>query len=121
MSKKLFIQNDDFIDRRAHTVGCFAHEEDDLPINIDQLEDYGVEGCEEDAAAAALACMKDAEYEEAQTDQCEDEEEGQDLQNYKGIYFNDEPGQKYICPETGAHFEVHDMAKRLAAVQEERK
>ena len=31
-------------------------------------------------------------------------EEGADLINYKGIYFNDEPGQKFTDPDTGAHF-----------------
>jgi len=28
-----------------------------------------------------------------------------DLDNFKGIYFNDDPNRKYQCPETGAHFE----------------
>ena len=39
-----------------------------------------------------------------------------DLTNYKGIYANDEAGQKYQCPVTGAHFEVKDLCRRLAKV-----
>lgn len=38
---------------------------------------------------------------------------GGDLINYKGIYFNDEPGQKQTDPETGAHFRFRDMCRRL--------
>jgi hypothetical protein len=41
-----------------------------------------------------------------------------DLDNYKGIYFNEDPGQKYQCPVTGAHFEVSDMTWRLTKVLE---
>lgn len=33
--------------------------------------------------------------------------------NYKGIYANEENGQKYQCPETGAHFEYKDLCKRI--------
>ena len=40
--------------------------------------------------------------------------------NYKGIYFNDEPGQKYTCPETGAHFLYQDMCRRLAVALNDR-
>ena len=35
------------------------------------------------------------------------------LMNYKGIYFNDDPNNKYTCPVTGAHFEFNDMCDRL--------
>ena len=35
------------------------------------------------------------------------------LMNYKGIYFNDDPNNKYTCPITGAHFEFNDMCDRL--------
>jgi hypothetical protein len=44
-----------------------------------------------------------------------------DLNNYKGIYANDEAGQKYQCPETGAHFEVKELCRRLSKVMEQRK
>ena len=39
-----------------------------------------------------------------------------DLINYKGIYFDDDSGQKYTDPETGAHFEYLDMYRRLGKV-----
>lgn len=37
----------------------------------------------------------------------------EDLINYKGIYFNDDQGQKYTDPDNGAHFEFNDLCKRL--------
>lgn len=43
-----------------------------------------------------------------------------DLINYKGIYFDDDSGQKYQCPETGAHFEYLDMFRRLKRVAGQR-
>lgn len=43
-----------------------------------------------------------------------------DLINYKGIYFEDESGQKYQCPETGAHFEYLDMYRRLKKISNQR-
>ncbi len=43
----------------------------------------------------------------------DDGEDDIDFKNYKGIYINDEPGQKFTCPETGAHFRFEDMQKRL--------
>ena len=42
-----------------------------------------------------------------------DQDEGADLANYKGIYYDDDAGQKYQCPITGAHFEYYDMFRRL--------
>ena len=41
------------------------------------------------------------------------DEEGENLANYKGIYYNDDQGQKYTDPENGAHFEYRDMCRRL--------
>lgn len=40
--------------------------------------------------------------------------------NYKGIYFDDDQGQKFQCPETGAHFEYLDMYRRLKKVYSQR-
>jgi len=40
------------------------------------------------------------------------------LNNYKGIYANDDNTQKYQCPITGAHFEVKDLCRRLTKVIE---
>lgn len=69
-------------------------------------EDYDLDNLEEDS---------DAEYQEEETG------EEVDLQNYKGIYANDDAGQKYQCPETGAHFEPKDLCKRLIKMYEKRK
>lgn len=45
-----------------------------------------------------------------------DKEGGVDLINYKGIYFDDDSGQKYQCPDSGAHFEYLDMFRRLKRI-----
>lgn len=50
-----------------------------------------------------------------------DNEEGGNMMNYKGIYFNDDPNNKYTCPRTGAHFEFNDMCGRLGHVIKWRK
>ncbi len=42
------------------------------------------------------------------------------LNNYKGIYFGDD-NKKFLDDETGAHFEFHDICRRLVPVQELRK
>ncbi len=42
-----------------------------------------------------------------------------DFDNYKGMFFGDEPGQKFQDEVTGAHFEYHDMCKRLQRLQKE--
>ena len=39
-----------------------------------------------------------------------------DPHNYKGIYFDDDPGSKWQDPETGAHFKYEDMYHRLEKV-----
>ncbi|TNV82167.1 hypothetical protein FGO68_gene6086 [Halteria grandinella] len=63
---------------------------------IDQYPDSDGYGVEEDEEAPP-----------------QNNEEGGDLINYKGIYFNDDQGQKYTDPVTGAHFEYKDMCRRL--------
>ena len=40
---------------------------------------------------------------------------------YQGIYADDDAGQKYQCPETGAHFEPKDLCKRIYKIIEKRK
>ena len=42
-----------------------------------------------------------------------------DFNNYKGMFFNDDPGQKFQDEVTGAHFEHNDMCKRLKRLQQE--
>jgi hypothetical protein len=44
-----------------------------------------------------------------------------DFANYKGIYADDDAGQKYQCPDTGAHFEPKDLCKRIYKIVEKRK
>ena len=43
-----------------------------------------------------------------------------DLNNYKGIYANEDAGVKYTCPNTGAHFEFKDLCKRMTRLGERR-
>ena len=40
-----------------------------------------------------------------------------DLSNYKGIFFDEQPGQKYQDEKTGAHFEYSDICRRLIRLQ----
>jgi hypothetical protein len=42
-----------------------------------------------------------------------------DFNNYKGIFFEDEPGRKYQDEVTGAHFEYGAMCRRLRLLQKE--
>ena len=44
-----------------------------------------------------------------------------DYGNYKGIYFNDDASKKYQDPETGAHFDHHDICMRLTRIAEKRR
>ena len=50
----------------------------------------------------------------------ENGDEVDDLINYKGIYFNDDQGQKFQCPDTGAHFQFEDMCNRIKKIMKER-
>ena len=54
-------------------------------------------------------------YEEG--DDIEEDEEDLDLENYKGIYFNDDPGRKFQDEVNGAHFEYNDMCGRLGKLR----
>ena len=51
----------------------------------------------------------------------QDDVDNIDFNNYKGIYAEDDAGQKYQCPETGAHFEPKDLCKRIYRIIEKRK
>ncbi|CDW74848.1 UNKNOWN [Stylonychia lemnae] len=44
------------------------------------------------------------------------EDAAQDLINYKGIYYDDDQGQKYTDPENGAHFEFTDLCRRIKKI-----
>ena len=39
---------------------------------------------------------------------------------YKGIYIDDEPGQKFEDPKTGAHFDYQDIYEKLLEVEIEK-
>ena len=40
-----------------------------------------------------------------------------DFNNFKGIYFDEDPNRKYQDPETGCHFEYYDLCKRMAKLK----
>ena len=40
-----------------------------------------------------------------------------DFNNFKGIYIDEDPNRKYQDPETGCHFEYHDLVKRLGKLK----
>ncbi len=44
---------------------------------------------------------------------------GTDLNNYKGIYANDDSGQKFTDELTGAHFRFEDMCRRLSHLKDQ--
>jgi hypothetical protein len=44
-----------------------------------------------------------------------------DFQNFKGIYFNEDPNRKYQDPDTGCHFEYNDLCKRMNKLKARRK
>lgn len=40
-----------------------------------------------------------------------------DFNNFKGIYFNDDPNRKYQDPDTGCHFEYNDLCRRMVELK----
>jgi hypothetical protein len=44
-----------------------------------------------------------------------------DFDNFKGIYFEDDPNRKFQDPDTGCHFEYYDLCKRLSKLKVLRK
>ena len=40
-----------------------------------------------------------------------------DFDNFKGIYFEEDPNRKYQDPDTGCHFEYYDLCKRLSKLK----
>ena len=49
-----------------------------------------------------------------------DDEVDVDAINYKGLYAG-ETKEKFIDPETGAHFEYEDLYRRISVMKEKRK
>eukprot|EP00826_Nyctotherus_ovalis_P019495 TRINITY_DN1600_c0_g2_i1.p1 TRINITY_DN1600_c0_g2~~TRINITY_DN1600_c0_g2_i1.p1 ORF type:complete len:162 (+),score=34.33 TRINITY_DN1600_c0_g2_i1:133-618(+) len=50
---------------------------------------------------------------------CEEDLDPIDLNNYKGIFYDNTEQKKYQDEITGAHFEYHDMIRRLGKLQQE--
>ena len=44
-----------------------------------------------------------------------------DFNDFKGIYFDEDPNRKYQDPETGCHFEYLDLCKRMIKLKALRK
>ena len=116
--------------RRALTEAVFIDNDDDsdeTPIDMNNMRD------DDDPHMRAVAYamgQEDDDYYPEDEDQEADEGEGMpadsdvddiDFANFKGIYFNDDPNRKYQCPETGAHFEYHDLCKRMLQLKHLRK
>jgi len=77
--------------------------------DIVRVEDYGESDPSEDLDEGPLNPRQKPKPEAGEDDY--------DLNNYKGIYFNDEPGSKFTDPITGAHFEYGDMCTRLTRLR----
>ena len=107
--------------RRAQTEQVIYDDEDDA-IDINNLNDEELEAL---ALAYAKQNENDNEDEEEEHDQNEKKVDSDvddvDFNNFKGIYFQDDPNKKYTDPETGAHFEYFDLCKRMAKLKELRK
>lgn len=69
------------------------------------------------ALAHACAIEDDSEKDKKEDSESEDV----DFNNFKGIYFNDNPNGKYLDPETGCHFEYKDLCKRMIKLKALRK
>lgn len=41
-----------------------------------------------------------------------------DFNDFKGIYFDDDPNRKFQDPQTGCHFEYYDLCKRLVKLKQ---
>ena len=54
-----------------------------------------------------------AEYKQAEGVNYEEDLDNVELNNYKGMFFNEDPGQKFQDEKTGAHFDFNEMCKRL--------
>lgn len=79
------------------------------------------EGCSESSFLVTHVSNFDFEGGEDGGEEDHDDIDNIDFNNYKGIYADDDAGQKYTCPETGAHFEPKDLCKRIYRVVEKRK
>lgn len=58
-------------------------------------------------------------YQDSEAEEEADEDQYIDPHSYKGIYIDWEPDQKFQDPETGAHFDYHEMYEKLLEVETE--
>ena len=98
--------------RRAQTEQVIDDDDDDA-IDINNLNDEELE-----ALALAYANQngndnEDEEEEKVEQDTIQENVDSEvddiDFNNFKGIYFQDDPNKKYTYPEIGAHFEFFDL------------
>jgi len=95
-------------------------DDDGEPIDLNGLK-------EEEMNALAMAYAM--EHEQDDDDESDEEDENKqdsdidnlDFDNFKGIYFDEDPNRKYQDPDTGCHFEYYDLCKRLAKLKDQRK
>lgn len=83
-------------------------------VHTEEWEYEGLEEEDEDLYRRQMEFYQDSDGEEEQ-----EEVEWVDHNNYKGIYFDDEPGTKFQDPETGAHFDYNEICNRLIEVEVE--
>ena len=102
--------------RRAFTEGV-ALEDSTEAYNLDELQD------DDQHTQSHKKKGREPVNEEQEEEDDNDDTENEELVdgNFKGIYINDDPNNKFTDPETGAHFEYFDFCKRLVKLQKLRK
>lgn len=93
----------------------------------DEHEPYDINALSDDDNEDAYGVEEDDDVDEDREatgevakQQHQNDDDANDLANYKGIYFNDDQGEKYTDPENGAHFEFNDMCRRLHRILQKR-
>lgn len=98
--------------RRAFTEGI-ALDDSNEEYDLDDLDDNGQQNYNNGPRDNAVQEELDEEDEDIDESNNDDAVDG----NFKGIYINDDPNNKFTDPETGAHFEYFDFCKRLVKLQ----
>lgn len=98
--------------------GQQGHEEDIVSEKISILQDSLMNT---DRITHGMSKMSSMQHEGGDEVEVDDDVDNIDFNNYKGIYADDDAGQKYTCPVTGAHFEPRDLCKRIYKVIDKRK
>ena len=87
---------------------------DDRRVHTEECDFEGLDSEGSDFYRKQLQFYQDSDVEE----EC-DSEKAVDHNNFKGIYVDEEPGQKFQDPETGAHFDYNAMYDKLFEVEVE--